>query len=56
MFLEAEFPLDARVTLRNLGLLELSNCAVGLSAQARDTARQEEEEETADSNLRRVTV
>jgi hypothetical protein len=30
--------------------------AVGLSAQARDTAQQEEEEEHAGSNLRRVTV
>jgi hypothetical protein len=32
-------------------------CAVGLSAQAKDTAQQEEEaEEHANSNLRRVTV
>jgi hypothetical protein len=42
-FSEAEFPLDIRVTLSSLGLLESIICAVGLSTQARDTARQEEE-------------
>ena len=42
-FSEAEFPLDARVTLSSLGLLALINCAVGLSAQARGTALLEEE-------------
>jgi hypothetical protein len=30
--------------------------AVGLFAQARDTAQQEEEEEHADCNLRKVTI
>jgi hypothetical protein len=30
--------------------------AVGPSAQARDAARQEEEEERADPNLRKVTI
>ncbi len=54
-FSAAEVPQDARGTLSSLELLELINCAVGVSAQARDTARQEEEEEHADSNLRRVT-
>ncbi len=50
-FLEAEFPPDARVsTLSSLELLELINCAVGLSSQSRDTAQQEEEEEHAYSN------
>ncbi len=39
----------------SLGLLELYNCAVGPFAQARDTAQQEEEEERADHNLRKVT-
>ncbi len=37
-FSEVEFPLDARVTLISLELLESIDCAVGLSAQARDTA------------------
>jgi hypothetical protein len=55
-FSEAEFPLDARVSLSSLGLLESIGCAVNLSAHARDTAQQEEEEECAGSNLRRVTV
>ncbi len=55
-FLEEEFPLDPRVTLSSLGLLELIYCAVSLSVQARDTALQEKEDEYADSNLRRVTV
>ncbi len=48
--------LDARVTLMSLELLELINCAVGLFAQARDTAQQEEKEKCADSNLRRENV
>ncbi len=55
-FSEAEFLLDARVTLSSLGLLESIDCAVGLSAQARDTAQHDEKEEHAESNLRRVTV
>jgi hypothetical protein len=39
----------------SLGLLESYNCAIGPFAQARDTARQEVEEERADHNLRKVT-
>jgi hypothetical protein len=39
----------------SLGLLESYNCAIGPFAQARDTAQQEEEEERADHNLRKVT-
>jgi hypothetical protein len=39
----------------SLGLLELYDCAIGPFAQARDTAQQEEEEERADHNLRKVT-
>ncbi len=39
----------------SLGLLESYDCAVGPFAQARDTAQQEEEEERADPNLRKVT-
>jgi hypothetical protein len=34
----------------------LYDSAVGSSAQARDAAQQEEEEEHADSNLRKVTI
>jgi hypothetical protein len=55
-FSEAEFPLNVRVGLSSLGLLESIGCAVNLSAQARDTAQQEEDEERAGSNLKRVTV
>jgi hypothetical protein len=51
-FSEAEFPLDARVTLVVLDLLVLYESAVGPSAQARDTGRSGEEERT-DSNLRK---
>ncbi len=40
----------------SLGQLELYNCAVGPVAQARDTARQEKEEERADHNMRKMTV
>jgi hypothetical protein len=40
----------------SLGLLESYNCAVGPFTQARDTAGQEEEEERADHNLRKVTI
>ncbi len=40
----------------SLGLLVSYNSAVGPFAQARDTARQEEEEEHADLNLRKVTI
>ncbi len=54
-FLEAEFPLDARVTLVVLELLVLYNSAIGPSAQARDTGRLGEEER-ADSNLRKMTI
>jgi hypothetical protein len=38
----------------SLGLLESIHCVVGPSAQARDMAQQKEEEEHADSNLRKV--
>jgi hypothetical protein len=41
--------------LGSLGLLKFYDCAVGPFAQARDTAQQEEEEEHADHNLRKVT-
>jgi hypothetical protein len=50
-FLDAESPLDARVTSVVLDLLVLYNSAIGLSAQARDTALSGEEK-CADSNLR----
>jgi hypothetical protein len=40
----------------SLGLLVSYNSAVGPLAQARDKTRQEEEEEHADHNLRRVTI
>jgi hypothetical protein len=40
----------------SLGLLVLYNSVVGSSAQARDAAQQEEEEEHADPNLRKVTI
>jgi hypothetical protein len=40
----------------SLGLLVLYNSAVGPSAQARDTAQREEEEEHADHNLRKMTI
>ncbi len=40
----------------SLGLLVSYDSAVGPLAQARDTAQQEEEEERADHNLRRVTI
>jgi hypothetical protein len=40
----------------SLGLLVLYNSAVGLFAQARDAARQEQEEEQADHNLRKVNI
>ncbi len=39
-----------------LGLQILYNSAVGPFAQARDAAQQEEEEEHADPNLRKVTI
>ncbi len=39
----------------SLGLLELYDCAVGPFTQARDSAQQEEKEERADHNLRKVT-
>ena len=51
-FLEAEFPLDARVSLVFLDLLVLYDSATGNSAQARDTGCLGEEER-ADSNLRK---
>ena len=59
MFLEFH---GGRVSLRrmghpgSLGLLVLYNSVVGSSAQARDAAQQEEEEERADPNLRKVTI
>jgi hypothetical protein len=40
----------------SLGLLVSYDSAIGPLAQARDTAQQEEEEEHADHNLRRVTI
>jgi hypothetical protein len=40
----------------SLGLQVLYNSAVGPFAHARDTARQEEEEEHADHNLGKVTI
>ncbi len=40
----------------SLGLQVLCDSAVGPSAQARDAAQQEEEEEHADPNLRKVTI
>jgi hypothetical protein len=40
----------------SLGLLEMYDCAVDPFAQARVTARQEEEEEHADHNLGKVTI
>ncbi len=53
--MELEFPLDTRVTL--VGLWLLYNSAVGLFAQARDdAAQQEDKEEHADPNLRKMTM
>ncbi len=46
------FNASYHCTFTNIG----NGDAVGLSAQARDTAQQEEEQERANSNLRRVTV
>jgi hypothetical protein len=40
----------------SLGVLVLYNSAVGPFAQASDAAQQEEEEERADPNLRKVTI
>ncbi len=46
--------------INRIGCLELIEClgatAVGPFAQARDAAQGEEEEERADSNLRKVTI
>jgi hypothetical protein len=40
----------------SLGLLVLYDSAVSPFAQARDAAQQEEEDERADHNLRKVTI
>jgi hypothetical protein len=40
----------------SLGILELYDSAVCSFAQARDTAQQEDEDEHADCNLRKVTI
>jgi hypothetical protein len=54
-FLEAEFPLYARVTLVVLDLLVLYDSAIGPSAQARGMGCSGEEER-AGSNLNKVTI